>query len=111
MAFQDTFTTLCLGDTLVLPDEWVRRDVRALAELMRQQSIDRLFVPQLHTVSLTALGPGAFLVGGALSGGDRLGFQRWAVAAYWQPNSDDVSVLINQVAAPPRVPGALPHHL
>jgi amino acid adenylation domain-containing protein len=47
VAFQETFSTLCTGGTLVLLDEWVRRDARALAELLSIQSIQRLFVPPL----------------------------------------------------------------
>jgi amino acid adenylation domain-containing protein len=47
VSFQETFTTLCTGGTLVLLDEWVRRDVRALAELLSRHEINRLFLPPL----------------------------------------------------------------
>lgn len=47
VAFQETFTTLCTGGTLVLLDEWVRRDARALTELLSRCSIQRLFAPPL----------------------------------------------------------------
>jgi amino acid adenylation domain-containing protein len=47
VAFQEIFSTLCTGGTLVLVDEWVRRDSRALALFLSRQSIQRLFVPPL----------------------------------------------------------------
>ncbi len=47
VAFQEIFSTLCTGGTLVLLDEWVRRDARALAEFLSIHSIERLFVPPL----------------------------------------------------------------
>lgn len=47
VAFQETFSTLCAGGTLVLLDEWVRRDASALLELVRAEAIERLFVPPL----------------------------------------------------------------
>jgi len=52
VAFQETFTTLCTGGTLVLLDEWVRRDVRALLHLLSRRSIRRLFVPPLMLQAL-----------------------------------------------------------
>jgi amino acid adenylation domain-containing protein len=52
VAFQETFSTLCTGGTLVLLDEWVRRDAQALTELMRQHSIQRLFLPPMALQSL-----------------------------------------------------------
>jgi len=52
VAFQETFTTLCTGGTLILLDEWVRRDARALAELLRTQRVSRLFLPPLMLQSL-----------------------------------------------------------
>jgi len=47
VAFQETFSTLCSGGTLMLIDEWVRRDPGALLEFLSRQSIERLFVPPL----------------------------------------------------------------
>jgi amino acid adenylation domain-containing protein/thioester reductase-like protein len=47
VAFQDTFSTLCSGGTLVLLDEWIRRDMRSLTELLIKESIERMFVPPL----------------------------------------------------------------
>src|SRR6185437_10503249 len=52
VAFQEIFTTLCTGGTLVLLDEWTRRDARALLQLLSAQSINRLFVPPLMLQSL-----------------------------------------------------------
>lgn len=59
VAFQEIFSTLCTGGTLVLLDEWVRRDVRALSELLTARSIDRLFVPPLMLQSLAQYAQGA----------------------------------------------------
>lgn len=47
VAFQEIFSTLCAGGTLVLVQEWVRTDVAALLELLRNQSVERLFLPPL----------------------------------------------------------------
>ena len=47
VAFQEIFTTLCMGDTLVIPDELVRRDAPALVALLRQESVQRMFLPPL----------------------------------------------------------------
>jgi amino acid adenylation domain-containing protein len=52
VAFQDTFSTLCTGSTLVLTDEWVRRDPQALAEFLSSLFITRLFIPPLVLQSL-----------------------------------------------------------
>jgi amino acid adenylation domain-containing protein len=52
VAFQEIFSTLCTGGTLVLLDEWVRRDTQALAQLLSSRSIHRLFVPPLMLQSL-----------------------------------------------------------
>ena len=52
VAFQEVFSTLCTGGTLVLLDEWVRRDARALTELLVNRGIARLFVPPLVLQSL-----------------------------------------------------------
>jgi amino acid adenylation domain-containing protein/thioester reductase-like protein len=52
VAFQEMFSTLCAGGTLVLLDEWVRRDVEALLELLRTQSVERLFMPPMMLQSL-----------------------------------------------------------
>lgn len=52
VAFQETFTTLCTGGTLVLIDESVRRDPPALLELLRREGVERLFVPPLMLQNL-----------------------------------------------------------
>jgi amino acid adenylation domain-containing protein len=52
VAFQEIFTTLSAGGTLVLLDDWVRRDARALAKFLRAERIQRLFAPPLILQSL-----------------------------------------------------------
>jgi amino acid adenylation domain-containing protein len=52
VAFQEIFSTLCTGGTLVLLDEWIRRDTRALTDLLINSSIDTLFVPPLMLQSI-----------------------------------------------------------
>lgn len=52
VAFQEIFSTLCAGSTLVLIDEWIRKDARALAQLLQDRRIERLFVPPLMLQSL-----------------------------------------------------------
>ncbi|MEJ7687881.1 MAG: amino acid adenylation domain-containing protein [Variovorax sp.] len=45
VAFQEIFATLSTGGTLVLIDERVRRDPQALVQAMREQQVQRLFLP------------------------------------------------------------------
>jgi amino acid adenylation domain-containing protein len=52
VAFQEIFSTLCTGGTLVLLDEWVRRDASALSDLLRDQRIENLFLPPLMLQAL-----------------------------------------------------------
>jgi amino acid adenylation domain-containing protein/thioester reductase-like protein len=52
VAFQEIFSTLCTGGTLVLTDESTRRDARALLDLITQQHVERLFLPPLMLQSL-----------------------------------------------------------
>jgi len=52
VAFQEIFSTLCTGGTLVLLDEWIRRDARALLALLRDCAVERLFLPPLMLQSL-----------------------------------------------------------
>lgn len=47
VAFQEIFTTLCTGGSLVLIDEWIRRDARALLQMLNARLIQRWFVPPL----------------------------------------------------------------
>ena len=62
VAFQETFSTLCSGGTLVLLEEWIRRDARALLELLDEQRIERLFVPplMLHSLAEAAATAGTY---------------------------------------------------
>lgn len=53
VAFQEIFSTLCTGGTLVLVDEWVRKDARELTAFLNDLSIERLFVPPLMLQSLS----------------------------------------------------------
>jgi amino acid adenylation domain-containing protein len=52
VAFQEIFSTLCGGATLVLLDEVTRRDSRALLELLQRQSIGRVFLPPVMLQSI-----------------------------------------------------------
>jgi len=52
VAFQEIFSTLCTGGAIVLLDEWVRKDARALLEFLSDHSIERLFLPPLMLQSL-----------------------------------------------------------
>jgi amino acid adenylation domain-containing protein len=45
VAFQEVFSTLCTGGQLVLIDEAVRRDPRALIDLLQHQRVERMFLP------------------------------------------------------------------
>lgn len=53
LAFPDFLSTLCMGGTLVLMDEWIRRDPRKLAEVIVRDSIQRVFVrpKELHELA------------------------------------------------------------
>ena len=52
VAFQEIFSTLCTGGTLVLLSEWLRRDGRGLLEFLSERRVERLFVPPLMLQSL-----------------------------------------------------------
>jgi amino acid adenylation domain-containing protein len=45
VSFQEIFSTLCAGGTLVLIPDDVRRDAIALLKLLTEQKIERLFLP------------------------------------------------------------------
>src|SRR3981081_3963628 len=66
VAFQETFSTLCTGGTLVLVGEWIRRDARALTEFLVSSSIERLFVPPLMLQSLAEHAQSAGALAGSL---------------------------------------------
>lgn len=53
VAFQEIFTTLSCGGTLVLADEQVRTDYSALLALMAQQQVQRFFMPYAVLRDLT----------------------------------------------------------
>lgn len=65
VAFQEVFTTLCEGGCLVLIDETVRHDPKALLQLIREQQVDRLFLPY---VALQQLADSAEQVDGSFAG-------------------------------------------
>ncbi len=52
VAFQEIFSTLCTGGTLILLDEWIRKDAQALTRLLNYQQVQRLFVPPLMLQSI-----------------------------------------------------------
>ena len=52
VAFQEIFSTLCTGGTLVLLDEPVRKDARRLLQLLKAERVQRLFIPPLMLQSL-----------------------------------------------------------
>jgi amino acid adenylation domain-containing protein len=52
VAFQEIFSTLCGGGTLVLVDEPIRRDPAALMAYLNTQRVQRLFIPPLILQSL-----------------------------------------------------------
>lgn len=52
VAFQEIFSTLCTGGTLLLPGEEIRKEPRALLEYLNSRSIERLFVPPIMLHSL-----------------------------------------------------------
>jgi amino acid adenylation domain-containing protein len=52
VAFQEIFSTLCSGGTLVMLDDWLRRDARALMGFLIRMRISRLFLPPLMLQSV-----------------------------------------------------------
>jgi amino acid adenylation domain-containing protein len=52
VAFQEIFSTLCDGGTLVLLSEKVRRDAQALLELLVEERVERMFMPPLMLQAL-----------------------------------------------------------
>jgi amino acid adenylation domain-containing protein len=55
VAFQEIFSTLGSGGTLVLLHEALRQDLPALAEWLAEESIERLFLPYIALNSLSEL--------------------------------------------------------
>ncbi|HEV7490284.1 MAG TPA: AMP-binding protein, partial [Rhodanobacteraceae bacterium] len=72
VSFQEIFTTLATGGTLVLPSEAERRDPYALLALLKRESIERLYLPY---VGLQALAEAA------ATGGETPGALRDVVTA------------------------------
>lgn len=66
VAFQEIFTTLCTGATLVMIDEWVRRDASALLDFLQIKNVNRLFLPPLMLESIAQASMAARLVPSAL---------------------------------------------
>lgn len=52
VAFQEVFSTLSSGGTLVLVDDSVRKDPRSMMELLQARRIERLFVPPMMLQAL-----------------------------------------------------------
>ncbi|WP_440531934.1 amino acid adenylation domain-containing protein [Variovorax sp. YR566] len=55
VAFQEIFSTLASGGTLVLLHEALRQDLPALAEWLAQESVERLFLPYIALHNLSEL--------------------------------------------------------
>ncbi|SHM69443.1 amino acid adenylation domain-containing protein [Duganella sacchari] len=55
VAFQEIFSTLCSGGTLVMLSESLRLDLPALADWMRAQDLQRLYLPYIALNSLSEL--------------------------------------------------------
>ena len=53
VAFQEIFSTLCLGGTLVLLDEWERRDISALTDILNTSVVERMFIPPMLLQALS----------------------------------------------------------
>ena len=56
VSFQEAFSTWCAGGTLVLIDDELRRDAAGLVSFLKDQAVERLFLPfvALHHLSETA---------------------------------------------------------
>lgn len=59
VAFQEMFTSLCNGGTLILLDEVVRKDARQLLGLLTESRVDRLFIPPLMLQSVSECAEGS----------------------------------------------------
>src|SRR5581483_1254108 len=53
VAFQEIFSTICYGATLILVDDLVRRDPDTLVDLIGSERVDRIFLPpvMLQTIA------------------------------------------------------------
>ena len=58
VSLQEIFSTLCVGGTLVLVSQEVRRDPFALLEYLKEQEINRLFLPPVALQQLAEVAKG-----------------------------------------------------
>ena len=66
VSFQEIFTCLCSGGTLVLVSEEQRRDARELLRLIADSGVERLFLPFVALRQLAEVGAGSGIVPTAL---------------------------------------------
>ncbi len=66
VSFQEIFSTLCSGGTLVLINDAQRRDPKALADFIRRQAINRLFLPFVALQQLAEAADASNLIPGDL---------------------------------------------
>ncbi len=59
VSFQEIFSTLAVGGSLVLIDEMTRRDPRAMLALMREHQVARVFLPFVALQQLALVGAAA----------------------------------------------------
>ncbi|HEU0053826.1 MAG TPA: non-ribosomal peptide synthetase, partial [Longimicrobium sp.] len=59
VSFQEMFATWASGGTLVLVDEWTRRDPHALLAHLREEKVERLFLPFAALDALAEAAEGA----------------------------------------------------
>jgi amino acid adenylation domain-containing protein/non-ribosomal peptide synthase protein (TIGR01720 family) len=75
-SFHEIFSTLGAGGTLVLIDEWIRRDAAALLDLVRSQSVQHMFVPPLMLQGLAesfrSRDPGPLQLKDVITAGEQL---------------------------------------
>ncbi|MFG2232989.1 type I polyketide synthase [Streptomyces sp. NPDC048723] len=74
-SFHEIFSTLCFGGTLVVADDGVRRNPYALVEFLREERIERLFVPVTLLEQVTraaAEAPGGMVLREVVTTGEQL---------------------------------------
>ena len=72
VAFQEIFTTLSAGGTLVLMDEAQRRDAKGLWNLMKAKQVERLFIPSLALPHLADVAEGPCRLREVITAGGQL---------------------------------------
>ena len=55
VSFMEIFCTLCAGGTVVVPDERMRTDLRGLAGFLREQRVNRIFLPYVALQELATV--------------------------------------------------------